>query len=119
MTTGAILFWGILSAYALNPSKGTLEYRQAHGQLPMDVSGYEFFIAVDDCGLIGHEATLYAGELTFDGVVYDCAGADGVMYFSDGDDLTTPFKLAGDIDYWFWKAHPEIVHSLVTVEVNR
>ena len=119
MSTGAILFWGILSAYNFAPTVGTLQYRQEMGQLPADVSGYEFFIAVDNCDLIGHNATLYAGDLTFDGVVYDCAGSDGAKYFSDGDDLNTPFKLAGDVDYWFWKAHPEIVHSLVTVEVNR
>ena len=119
MTTGVILFLGILSAYALNPTVGTIKYYQERKQLPMDVSQYEFFIAVDNCDLIGHNATLYAGDLTFDGIVMDCAGADGAVYFSDGDDLSTPFKLAGDIDFWFWKEHPEIVHSLVTVEVNR
>ena len=118
MTTGALIFWGILSAYSLNPTKGTLEYRQMHGQLPMDVSQYQVYLAVDDCSLIGHEARLIAGEEVFTAIIYDCASADGEMYFSNGNDLTTPYKIAGEVDWFMWQQRPDIVHSLVRIEVE-
>lgn len=114
-----VLFLGILSAYAMNPTVGTIEYRQELGQLPEDLSEYEAFVAVNDCSLIGHEATLYAMEEEFKAIVFDCAGADGVDYFSKGNDLRTPYKLSADVDYFFWKAYPEIVHSVVLIEVER
>ena len=114
-----VIFTGILSAYCLWPTAATLEYRQALGQLPPDVSGYDVMLAVNDCGLIGHEATMVAGDLEFDAIIFDCTGADGVDFFSMGNDDTTPYKLAADADYWFWQAHPDIVHSLVTIEVDR
>ena len=119
MTTGAILFWGILSAYNFAPTIGTLEYRQAMGQLPADVSGYAL-IAVDDCGLIGNYATIYAADgREFPALVFDCAGSDGAQYFSDGNDMGTPYKLAADVGWGFWQAHPDIVRSLVLVEVEK
>ena len=119
MTT--VFFLGILSAYSLNPSKGTLEYRQMHGQLPMDVSMYAALLAVDDCSLIGHEARLIAGDEIFTAIIFDCVGKAGTWYFADGNvQYDEPWRmLAAEADWFFWKAHPEIVHSLVTVEVNR
>ena len=114
----SILFFGILSAYALNPTVGTLEYRQDLEQLPIDVSGYEVMLAVNDCSLIGQEAVLIADGVEFSAIIFDCAGADGVGIFSRGNDETTPYKLAADADWFFWQAHPEIVHSLVTIKVN-
>ena len=118
MSTGVVIFFGILSAYSLNPTIGTLDYRQDTRQLPMELSQYEVFLAVDDCGLIGHEALLIVGDEVFQGIIFDCAGAYGAQFFSDGNDLETPYKLAADADYWFWQAHPEIVHSLVRIEVE-
>jgi hypothetical protein len=119
MSTGVVIFWGILSAYSLNPTVGTLEYHQALGQLPADLTPYAVYLAVDDCSLIGHEARLITGDEIFQGIIFDCASAYGAQFFSDGDDQETPFKLAADADYWFWKTHPDIVHSLVLVEVER
>lgn len=114
-----IIFFGILSAYALWPTLGTISYRQELGQIPQDLSMFDALIAVDDCSLIGHKATIYADDREFSALVFDCAGADGTEYFSDGDDLTTPYKLSADIDYHFWKEHPDIVQTLVTVEVMK
>jgi len=51
-------------------------------------------------------------------IVFDCAGSGGVDYFSKGDDLSTPYKLAADVDWFFWEEPPEIVRSLVKVEVE-
>lgn len=118
MSTGVTIFFGILSAYSLNPTIYTVEYRQAIGQLPPDLSPYSVYLAVDDCSLIGHEARLIAGDEVFQGIIFDCAGAYGAQFFSDGNDLETPYKLAADADYWFWQAHPDIVHSLVRIEVE-
>ena len=114
-----IIFLGILSAYALWPTLGTIAYRQDLGQIPQDLSMYDALVAVDDCGLIGHEATLYAGDREFSALVFDCAGSDSTDYLSDGNDLTTPFKISAEVDYHFWKAHHDIVQTLVTVEVER
>ena len=121
MTTSAILFFGILSAYNFAPTVGTLEYRQAMGQLPADVSGYAL-IAVDDCGLIGNYATIYAADgREFPALVFDCAGSDGSWYFADGNVIyDEPWRmLAGEVGYGFWQAHPDIVRSMVMIEVRR
>ena len=114
-----IIFLGILSAYALWPTLGTIAYRQDLGQIPQDISMYDALIAVDDCNLIGHEATIYSGDREFSALVMDCAGSDSAEYLSDGDDLTTPFKISAEVSYHFWKAHPDVVQTLVTVEVVR
>ena len=118
MTT--ILFVGFLSAYALGPTVGTINYRQDNGQIPHDLSPYDALLAVDDCGLIGHEATLTAGDDIYTGLVFDCAGGDGAQHFSDGN-ADTPWKLAADVDYGFWMQHPELVGSgvVVAIEVER
>ena len=73
---------GYLSAYAELPTVATLAYRQEIGDVPYDVSGYDVFIAVADCGLIGHEGTLYTNAGALRAIVMDCAGNDG-----------TPFRL--------------------------
>ncbi|NIV92386.1 hypothetical protein GWN42_06175 [candidate division KSB1 bacterium] len=113
-----IVFLGILSAYALWPTVGTIEYRQDHGQIPQEIGHFDAFVAVDDCSLIGSEAKLITEKGEFRAMVFDCAGGDGAHYFSDGNDMTTPYKLAGDVDYHFWQNHPELVGSLVTIEVT-
>ena len=63
MNTGVTIFLGILSACNLNPTVGTLEYRQALGQLPADLSPYSVYLAVDDCSLIGQPARMIAGDM--------------------------------------------------------
>ena len=121
MSTGVILFWGILSAYNFAPTVGTLEYRQAMGQLPADVSMYDALLAVDDCSLIGHEARLVAGNEVFTAIIFDCASANGAWYFADGNVIyDEPWRmLAGEVGYGFWQAHPGIVRSMVMIEVSR
>jgi len=114
-----IIFYGILSAYCLWPTLGTMTYRQDAGQLPQDVSEYHAMVAVDDCSLIGHDAVIHYEDQEFTAIVFDCTGVDGTQFFSDGDDMSTPYKLAGEVDWHFWQRHPEIVRSLVTIEVER
>jgi len=114
-----VVFLGILSAYCFGPTVGTIRYQQEVGRLPQELPDYDFYIAVDDCNLVGHEATMYSGDLVFDGMVMDCAGANGAHFFSDGNDLTTPYKLVGDVDWFFWELHPDIVRTLVRIEVQR
>lgn len=105
---------GFLSAYALNPTIGTLEIRQEWGQLPEDLSGYEVFLAVNDCALIGQEATLAIGGDTYRALVFDCAGADA---YEDGQSWMELRGVVAEVDYWFWVAHPEYVGSEVYAEV--
>ena len=110
-------FIGILSAYALLPTTGQTAYQQRLGNIPEDLSLYDALIAVDHCGLIGSEAILYTDEGEFSAIVYDCAGSYGAQFFSDGNDPATPYLLAGEVDYDFWLDHPELVGSLVRIEV--
>lgn len=117
MTT-VVLFLGILSAYAPGPSRAQIAYQQQHGNIPLDLGAYDAMIAVDDCSLIGHEATIYAGHETFTAIVFDCAGANGAHLFSDGNDESTPHKYAGEVDYNFWKLRPDIVGTLVRIRVD-
>jgi hypothetical protein len=124
MTTATMVFigfYGVLSAYGEAPTYGTIAYRQDAHQIPMDLSPYDVLLAVDDCGLIGHEATLTVEDVTYTGMIFDCAGSDGAEFFSDGDDMSTPWKLAADVDYDFWMKHPELVGSgvVVAIEVER
>lgn len=74
-------------------------------------------MAVDHCGLIGDEVTLHTNAGEYSGIVYDCAGSWGAQFFSDGNDLSTPYLLAGEVDYWFWMEHPDLIGSTVTIEV--
>lgn len=115
-----IVFLGVLSAYGLYPTVAQTEYQQNLGNLPEDLSQYDVLLAVDHCGLIGHEATMYVGEeeQAFSAIIYDCAGGNGAHFFSDGDDLSTPYLLAADADWFFWQEYPDIVHSVVRIEVE-
>jgi len=112
-----VFFLGILSAYAPATSRAQIAYQQQHGNIPMDLSAYDAMIAVDDCSLIGHEATIYAGGETFTAIVFDCAGANGAHLFSDGNDESTPHLYAGEVDWDFWQAYPNIVGTLVRIKV--
>ena len=116
-TTTIIFFLGILSAAGPTPTNATLALRQEWGQVPQDVSGYAL-IAVDDCGLIGHPGHMYAGNEVYPVIVYDCAGEEGTQYFSNGNDDSTPYKLSADAGWDFWKAHPDVVTSLVRIEIE-
>lgn len=111
------VFLGILSAYALGPTIGQTNYQQYLGAIPQDLSEYDALIAVDHCGLIGQEAVLHTEQGVFSGIVYDCAGSGGAQHFTDGNDTTTPYLLAGEVDYHFWMDHPDLIGTQVTIEV--
>lgn len=107
-----LIIIGFLSAYALLPTVGTLELRQEWGQLPQDVSGYEVFLSVADCGLIGKEATLAVDGDLYDALIFDCAGVDdgGLAWMTEN-------AIAAEVDYWFWLEHPEYVGSELEVSI--
>jgi hypothetical protein len=111
------LFVGILSAYALNPTIAQTNYQQSLGNIPEDLSEYDALIAVDHCGLIGKEAILHTEDGPYKAIVFDCAGSGGAHFFSDGNDLTTPYLLAGEVDKYFWDDHPDLIGTRVTIEV--
>ena len=106
-----------MSAYALSPTIGQTAYQQQLGNIPEDLSSYDALIAVDHCGLIGNEAILHTVKGPFSAIVYDCAGSYGAQFFSDGNDPTTSYLLAGEVDYNFWQEHPDLIGSLVRIEV--
>lgn len=109
MTAVAI---GFLSAYALNPTMGTLAYRAENEQIPDDLSGYDVFLAVADCGRIGQEATLVIGGDEYAALVFDCAGEkDG------GRDWMHRNAIVAEVDYHFWMEHPEYVGSGVKAKI--
>lgn len=112
MTT-AVIITGFLSAYALNPTVGTLAYRQHYAQIPRDLSSYEVFVAVADCDHLGAEATLAIDGKVYDALVFDCAGvADGGLAWMQQN------AIAAEVDYWFWMQHPEYIGTAVPVELH-
>ena len=111
MTT--IIITGLfLSAYAFNPTYGTLKIRQEWGQLPADVSEYDVLLAVPNCDLIGRDATMRVGGVDYDALIFDCAGPGSHTWMIDN-------HVAAEVDYWFWREHPELigVRSPVTIKV--
>ena len=124
-TIGFILFAGYLSAYGYWPTVRTVEYYQELDMLPSDVSGYDALVAVPNCDLIGHEGIMTiesqdrmwhgpieGGEFTV--LVFDCGGAgDGI-----GHDWMIQNSIVGEVDYMFWKEHPEFVGGGVEVLIE-
>lgn len=106
-----IIFIGSLSAYHKNPTIGTLRLRQEWGQLPEDLSEYEVFLAVPNCGLIGYEATLQIGEESFAGVVFDCAGEWSHWWMLENG-------IAAEVDWWFWLQHPHLIGTEIEATIT-
>lgn len=84
----------------------------------MDLSEYDALIAIDHCGLIGHDAILHTEEGVFTAIVFDCAGGSSAPFFSDGNDDSTPWLYSGEVDYAFWQAHPDLIGTEVHIEVH-
>lgn len=66
---------GFLSQYAQGVMEPTIAARQEWGQLPLDLSGFDGFIAVADCGLVGQTAylSIEGGPWLTVGIA-DCSG---------------------------------------------
>lgn len=82
------------SHYAPGVMLPTVELRQEWGELPADLTPYDGFVAVVDCGLIGH--TLYAkpnngGWETL--LVTDCSGHVSTTVWM------TENNIFGEVDY--------------------
>ena len=102
-----LVLLGVLSAYCLNPTLGTIAYGQDAGWLPSDVSGYEVFLAVEDCALVGMEAALHIAGEVYDGIIYDCAGPDA--YDESGVTWMESLGVAAEVDWWFWQQNPHLI----------
>lgn len=98
---------GFLSAYDQAPTDATLAYRFGEN---VDLSAYDGFVAVRDCGRIGETAELETIAGTFDVLIFDCAGgADGgLQWMIEGG-------YVAEIDYYLREAYPELVGSIATI----
>jgi hypothetical protein len=66
---------GILSQYAIGVMPGVVDIRQEWGQLPLDLSGIDGFVAAWDCERIGETALLSIdGGEWITVMVSDCSG---------------------------------------------
>lgn len=106
MVVKTILLAGYLSAYALNPTVGTLNWQQENGHIPDNLDGYDVFLAVEDCGMVGMDATLYVAGDEHNALIFDCAGADA---FSDGESWMERNNIVAEVDFWTWQENPEYI----------
>lgn len=84
---------GYISQYAERPSRATLEYRIAAGDIVAPWL-YDGFVAVADCGRIGHEAWLsIEGGPWLRTAVFDCAGHAETVAWMAAD------HIIAEIDY--------------------
>ncbi len=86
---------GWLSQYGEAPTVGTIAYRQSVGDLPLDLSRFDGFIATADCGLIGSTAwlSINGGRLEYV-IVFDCAG------HAETYEWMTTNRVIAEVDYW-------------------
>ena len=105
---------GFLSAYALGPTQGTIAIRQEWGQLPQDLSQYDVFLAVESCDHIGREVVMEIEGESYQGLIFDCAGADA---YSDGQSWMSRNQIAAEVDYWFWMENPHLIGSETTATI--
>ena len=93
---------GCLSAYAEEPSVGTLEYRISTGDI---VARHDAYIAVGDCSMIGKTDVMTYIEtgLELDVQVFDFSGLwdCGVV---DGESTLTAGGYVAELDYAAWQA---------------
>lgn len=97
---------GYLSAYDWGPTEATKVLRQEWGELPGDLSGYDVFLAVENCDYIGREAVMYIDGKSFKGIVFDCAGPSA---FKDGKSWMARQHIAAEVDKAFWDKYPEYI----------
>ena len=66
---------GWLSQYGESPTIATIEYRQMIGDLPVDLTPFDGFIAVANCGRIGDTGWLSINGGPLERIaVFDCSG---------------------------------------------
>ena len=105
-----IFFIGYLSAYAKNPTDGTISIRQDWGQLPQNISHYDVLLSVPNCDLIGKEANMIVDEHTYKAIIFDCAGEASHEWMIEN-------KIAAEVDYYFWMENPELVGSEKEIQI--
>lgn len=88
---------GWLSAYAIEPTIGTLAYRLDSGDVEL---GHDVYLAVADCGRIGEIGHITIGNSEeLDYQVFDCLGAD-----ASGDWMEAQ-NIVAEVDYWTWQRY--------------
>ena len=88
---------GWLSAYAPEPTIGTLTYRLNIGDVEL---GHDVYLAVADCGRIGETGHITIGDSEeLDYQVFDCLGSDA------GYDWMKAQNIVAEVDYWTWQRY--------------
>lgn len=91
---------GWLSQYGEAPTVATIAYRQSVGDLPLDLSPFDGFVAVADCGRIGDTGWLSIRGGPLERIaVFDCAGADGTAQWMDGNNIIA------EVDFFMARRH--------------
>ena len=85
---------GYWSRYAEEPTLDTIHYRQAVGDLPLDLSGYAGVIAVADCKLVGRDAWIQVEDSKWlRTIIFDCSGhAETSRWMKEG-------RIIGELGY--------------------
>lgn len=97
---------GYLSAYHKWPTLGTVSIREEWGQIPTDsLEQYDVLIAVNNCDMIGREMVMHVSDMSFDALVFDCAGPYGSRWMTEND-------IVAEIDYFTWMEYPWLVGTL-------
>ena len=96
---GAIELTGGLSAYEREPSEATLAYRYEVGDVDW---GYDAYVAVADCSLIGRTGTMqYEDGRVLSVQVFDCSGHDAEPRTA----VITSAGIVAELDYASWLAY--------------
>ena len=111
-----LCFTGTLSGYHFRPTYGTIAWRQdttlpLDRQIPQDLTPYDVFLAVPNCGAIGWTGTLTVNGQVYSALIFDCAGKDSHKKMIEQG-------IAAEVDYRFWMAHPEYVGTGVRAVIE-
>ena len=101
--TSVATYSGWLSAYDIEPSEATYEYRISTGDIE---AGYDVYLAVGDCSRISETGTIrYNNGETERYQVFDCAKRD------NSDNTQTwmeTHNIVAELDYEGWQRHPKL-----------
>lgn len=104
---------GWSSRYDETPMMATIELRQEWEQLPLDLSAYDGFAAVADCGRIGSETWIAPAGGEFHRIlIVDCAGAASTYAWMTDNDILV------EIDPWLAAAWGAVDVSVPLTEVR-
>ena len=99
---------GWLSAYDLEPSEGTYEYRLSIGDIE---PGYDVYLAVSDCSRMSETGLIFFDNSTVETYqVFDCAkrnNEDGTKTWME------QYNIIAEIDYNSWQRHGKLGKAIL------